>query len=61
MIASNVPLLQSVFNAGVRDISTETGDNYINCNKTAYTESHFKLLTAENITKHFILIFAESY
>jgi hypothetical protein len=45
----------------VRDISTVTDDNYINCNKTAYKESHFRLLTAGNITRYLILIFAESY
>jgi hypothetical protein len=37
-----------VFNADVRDISTVTGDNYINCIITAYKESHFRLLTARN-------------
>jgi len=50
-----------VFYADVRDISTVTDDNYINCNKTAHKESHFRLLTAVNITRHFIVIFAESY
>jgi hypothetical protein len=55
-------VLQSVFNADVCDFSTETGDNYINCNKTAYTtESHFRLPTTGNVTPHFVLIFAKSY
>jgi len=41
-----------VFNADVRDISTVTADSYTNCNRSAYKESHFKLLTAGNTTRH---------
>ena len=50
-----------VFNTHVPDISTVTDYNYTNCNKTAYKESHLRLLTAGNITRYLILIFAESY
>ena len=50
-----------VVSAAVRNMSTATDGNYVTCNKTAYKESHFRLPTAGNITRHLILIFAESY
>ena len=50
---SSVP----VFKADVRDISTVPADCYIYCYTSAYKESHFRLLTAANITRRLILIF----